>query len=534
MTVSPRKRRVFLMLAVLLVVSVTALALVDYYWLNIYRYLDQPSYDPYAFRFSTLAGTSITNPTSLQFGPDGRLYVATRFGLIHRFTISRRGGSFAVTASEVISAIQEIPNHNDQGRPLPDLRERLVTGLLVAGDAGHPVLFVSSSDPRLDNADIDTNSGVISRLDWTDPGWRRTDLIRGIPRSRSDHAPNGLALDPTNNILYHSVGSNTNLGAPSSFFRLLPDYALSGAILAINLNRVGDVTYDLPTLDDPGRPGSPDAGDPFGGDGGLNQAFLDRKGPVALYATGLRNAYDLVLTPVGLFTIDNGPNDMYGGFPVNPDSPESVNRPSEGGVGQPDALHRILAPGCYLGHPNLTRTFLEVIPPAPEVGLTADPRQARYLTPGQEDGALATFEESTNGLAMYWPDKGPWPNTLLTVSLDRTLYLLTLDSSGHVLDGKRPLVFNFGGLPLDVWAQDPDSVFPHSIWVADHGEDAIYVLDPALTAPAERFVQFFRSQTMVVRRALTDAMAKTRAAYKMRRQRLPGVASPSRTGLPPK
>jgi hypothetical protein len=517
--VSPRTRYGLLILAALLALAVTGVALSDRYWLSV----DRPSYDPYALRLSTLAGASITNPTALQFGPDGRLSVATRFGLIHRFTIARRDGAFEVTASEVISAIQEIPNHTDQGQPLPGLRERLVTGMAVAGDADKPVLFVASSDPRLYNKDVDTNSGVISRLHWTGTGWRRTDLVRGIPRSRYDHAPNGLALDAANNILYHSVGANTNLGAPASPFFFLPEYALSGAILAIDLDQLGDATHDLPTLDDPDRPGSPDAGDPFGGNSGLNQAFLDPDGPVTLYTTGLRNAFDLVFTPLGLFTIDNGPNDMFGGFPVNAESPQSISQPSEGGLFQPDTLHRISGPGRYLGHPNLTRAFLAGIPSASKVGLAADPRQARYLNRGQEDGALATFEKSTNGLTMYWPEQGPWQNKLVTVSFDRTVYLLTLDPSGQALTGKQALVSHLGGIPLDVWAQNPDSVFPHSIWVADHGQDAIYVLEPASTAPADRVVQFFHTNALVARRYLAGAMARARAAYsKWRQQQQPG------------
>jgi glucose/arabinose dehydrogenase len=516
--ISSRTRRAVSILASMLVVAAAALALLDHYWSRVHRYLDQPAYDPYALRLSTLAGASIINPTALQFGPDGRLYVATRFGLIHRFTIARRDGAFAVTDSELIRAIQEIPNHTDQGQLLPDLRERLVTGLVVVGDATLPVLFVSSSDPRLDNPDVDTNSGVVSRLDWTETGWRRMDLVRGIPRSRYDHAPNGLALDPANNVLYLSVGANTNLGAPASLFHLLPEYALSGSILAIDLNRLGDATHDLPTLDDPDRPGFPDAGDPFGGNGGLNQAFLDPEGPVTLYTTGLRNAYDLVHTPIGLFTIDNGPNDTYGGFPVNPDSAQSANQPSEGGIFQPDTLHRISGPGRYLGQPNLTRAFLKGIPSAPKVGLAPDARQARYLNRGEEDGALATFGKSTNGLTMYWPEQGPWQNKFLTVSLDRAVYLLTIDPSGRVLTEKRVLVSYLGGMPLDVWAQSPDSVFPHSIWVADHGEDAIYVLEPALTAPTERVAQLFHSKIIVTKRALADAMARAQAAYNRWRQ----------------
>ena len=63
-----------------------------------------------------LEGSSSTNPTSLQFGPDRRLYVAQQSGLIKAYTITRRSpGSYVVTATETITAIQSIPNHNDDG-----------------------------------------------------------------------------------------------------------------------------------------------------------------------------------------------------------------------------------------------------------------------------------------------------------------------------------------------------------------------------------------------------------------------------------
>ena len=56
------------------------------------------------------------------------------------------------------------------------------------------------------------------------------DLVRGLPRSEENHASNGLALDPVNNKLYIAQGGNTNMGAPSNNFALLPEYALSAAI----------------------------------------------------------------------------------------------------------------------------------------------------------------------------------------------------------------------------------------------------------------------------------------------------------------
>ena len=73
---------------------------------------------------------------------------------------------------------------------------------------------------------------------------------------------------------------------------------------------------DLATIDDPTRPGSPDANDPFGGNNGLNQAIWDPTGPVQVHSPGYRNAYDVVLTQGGrLYTFDNGPNGGWGGLP---------------------------------------------------------------------------------------------------------------------------------------------------------------------------------------------------------------------------
>jgi hypothetical protein len=135
---------------------------------------------PVSFGASTLdlSDTELSQPTSLDFGPDGRLYVAERFGLIKAYAIERRGANDYVAASaEVITAINDLPNHNDDGSTAGAPTDRQVTGLVVTGTATHPVIYVSSNDPRaffspqLDRATIgDTNSGVVSKLVQVSPG----------------------------------------------------------------------------------------------------------------------------------------------------------------------------------------------------------------------------------------------------------------------------------------------------------------------------------------------------------------------------
>src|SRR5215218_5309928 len=89
-----------------------------------------------SFGRSTLHNETSTQPTSLQFGPDGRLYVAEQNGLIKIYTVKRNGANnYAVTATQTITKIKNIPNHNDNGTLNTAVTNRLVTGILVSGTA---------------------------------------------------------------------------------------------------------------------------------------------------------------------------------------------------------------------------------------------------------------------------------------------------------------------------------------------------------------------------------------------------------------
>ena len=195
---------------------------------------------------------------------------------------------------------------------------------------------------------------MISSLTWNGSSWQKLDLVRGLPRSEENHAANGMQLDPATNTLYVAQGGNTNKGAPSNNFALLPEFALSAAILSVDLDAIGNTTYDLPTLNDEDRAGTADANDPFGGNDGKNQAKLVPGGPVQVYAPGFRNPYDVVITQSGrMYTIDNGGNAGWGNFPVN-EGPQGncTNGPNEPGTTDQDSLHYIAGPGYYGGHPE--------------------------------------------------------------------------------------------------------------------------------------------------------------------------------------
>jgi glucose/arabinose dehydrogenase len=448
---------------------------------------DPPRTAGLRFAKGRVEGADTTKVTTVRFGPDGRLYVGQQTGIIRALTLERRGpASYRATATEVIGLLIDLPNHNDNGAENRAVVGRQLTGIEIAGTADQPVIYAVTTDPRIGggpsglDVPVDTNSGVLSRLTRDGAKWRRTDLVRGLPRSGENHAGNGLVLDRTGSRLYLAQGGNTNNGAPSKHFAFTPEYALSGAILSIDLAAIGDRTFDLPTLDDPARPGTADAGDPFGGAKGDNQARLAADGPVTVYAPGFRNPYDIVLTAAGrLYTIDNGANPNWGDIPRQAGG-RCTNEPRPGGKRQEDTLHHIAAAGYYGGHPNPTRANpANVFAGQSPVG-AAHAVECEFR-PGKRSGALTTFPASTNGLVEYRSQAfgGALAGDLLTASFDNRIYRLKLAPDGR-LSRKEILFEDVGQVPLDVTAQGDGDLFPGTIWAGNFADGSITVFEPEI------------------------------------------------------
>ncbi|MEO0697590.1 MAG: Ig-like domain-containing protein [Pseudomonadota bacterium] len=374
----------------------------------------------------TLEGANALNPTSLQFGPDGRLYVSQQNGIINIFDVSvDANGNWQASNQEKIFSINDMPNHNDDGSLNASLGKRQVTGISVEGTASEPTIYVTSSDPRIgggsssSDTDLDTNSGVISRLSWNaaTSTWDKVDLVIGLPRSEENHSLNGLEIRTESvevspgvfedrEIMYVTSGGNTNKGATSNNFAFLPEYYYAAAVLRVDLTQIEQIEadllaggglkggtayvdpyiYALPTLDDPTRPndaegndisagttGAADAeaGGTFGGNDARNQAKFDDGGPVQIYSPGYRNVYDIVITEAGnIYTFDNGPNNGWGDEPIDINnetvvdaSQVATNRPDTFGDPATDPTNNDGAPdglhlvteGYYGGHPNPIR-----------------------------------------------------------------------------------------------------------------------------------------------------------------------------------
>ncbi|MEO1064013.1 MAG: malectin domain-containing carbohydrate-binding protein [Actinomycetota bacterium] len=464
---------------------------------------------PISFSKSNLVGESSNNPTSLDWGPDGRLYVSQQNGNIYAYTVSRDGaapgsGTFSVTDTELITLVKDLPNHNDDGTLNTGQTNRQITGLTAEGTATNPVLYVSSSDPRIgaggsgNDVNLDTNSGVISRLTWNGTSWDLLNLVQGLPRSEENHSTNGLQLSDDGTTLYVQSGGHTNQGGKSNNFAFTPEYALSASILTVDLAAIGENTYNLPTLQTAGAVapgnivGNPD---PFGGQDGANMAIWDVAGPVDVFSTGWRNGYDLVLTVDGfLFATDNGPNGGWGGPPTG----EGVNNTCtdvEVGTGntQNDQLHYVPF-GYHAGHANPTQGNPTIFPGAVRGTTPFSLDQACDYVPAGTNGSpgpgggLAVISGSTNGITEYTASNfgGAMQGDLLMTTFGSSVYRAKRDGAGTGLvdlgdasvNGPEELFFSGLGGPLDIIASGDSDPFPGVIVVAEFGSDNLVFFEP--------------------------------------------------------
>jgi hypothetical protein len=276
--------------------------------------------------------------TSVAIGPDGKLYAATLNGEILRYPLNADG---TTGTAQSITSIQ-VANGGS----------RAIIGIAFdpAATASNLVLWVSNNAPSLDNAS--DWSGKITRL--SGPNLENvTDYVTNLPRSIRDHMTNSLAFGP-DGALYFPQGSNTAMGAPDNAWGNRAERQLTGAILRFDPSLVTSPPINVKTQD-----------------GGTYNPFA-AGAPLTIYASGTRNAYDLLWHSNGQLYVPTNGSAAGGNTPATPSTLPSAcsNRmddstngdytgPQVSGitnvsVAQNDFLFRVVR-GGYYGHPNPAR-----------------------------------------------------------------------------------------------------------------------------------------------------------------------------------
>lgn len=263
----------------------------------------------------------ISQVSSAALGPDGKYYFGTLSGVVHQIEVDKD--------LNVISSCQS---------------EAVGSGRVILGVAFNPTdrelkLYVSTSALYWGFGDNPMEqSWANGQIETFEPGCgclcKKDIVISGLPVSNHDHSVNGLEFTD-NGDLFILVGGSTNAGhnTPGNKLGGVDESPLSAACLFAKLSKGdsfdGAVTYDQ--YNDPGI---------------ANQVSgLD----VSVYASGLRNPVDLVLTTDGLlFATDNGDNAGFGDKSMSCTTQEALSISSQDEV-------NLLVNGGYYGHPNRNR-----------------------------------------------------------------------------------------------------------------------------------------------------------------------------------
>jgi glucose/arabinose dehydrogenase len=383
-----------------------------------------------SFQRGVLNG-AINHPTSLAFGPDGRLYVANET-TIQALTLDAEGTH--VTSTELVAS-------------------GLDNALGIAFDPTAPASPVTVYASRQDPTATAGFRGTISK--FTAPAWTREDVITGLPTSEPylNHMTNGIAFDSQGRLfIAQGSGSNAGLAAPGGVQTYWPETPLSGAILVADIHAAGfdgAITYN---------PSGPPA------DYNVDQTG----GEVQVFAPGLRNPYDLVLHSNGhIYATDNGPMSDVTSLTCSQDG---------GSVNQSDELN-LIEEGNYYGFPNRNR------------GRT-DPRQCTYHAPSQASTAdftapiaILPAHCSCDGMAEYTSDAfgGAMQGDLIFAQFQ--LFPGGIGRAVLSADGTAVTVSTLASgydMPLDVTV-GPTGI----IYVAEYGEHISYLEPQSATATAQ-------------------------------------------------
>ncbi|MFC5537790.1 choice-of-anchor D domain-containing protein, partial [Rhodocytophaga aerolata] len=312
---------------------------------------NEPAELPVAFKPEPVPGTQNKKYTSVTFGPDGKFYALRLDGTIERYTRDLSTGQ--------LSGMQEIKTL------VTKYGNRSAIGLTFdpTSTAQNLIAWVSHCSSGLVNApEFDGNLSKLSGLNLE----AEQLVLTKLPRSKKDHLVNSIAFkagEPT--MLYFNQGSNSSMGAYDESWQR-NESLLAGAILRLDLNKLQGLPLPLnvQTTSNQALINAAPANSITFSDGTYNPYASNS--PLTIYASGVRNSYDLVWHSNGHMYVPANGSAAGGNSPASvagtrrPDGSfySGPQVPATTGIQvQGDWLFRVnpLKPVGYFGHPNPLR-----------------------------------------------------------------------------------------------------------------------------------------------------------------------------------
>ncbi|MBT2159755.1 c-type cytochrome [Zobellia barbeyronii] len=305
------------------------------------------------FQKIALGNTVQGQYTSLVIGPDNKLYAGAIDGKIKRFVIRPNGD---LSLEHIFKPFGE--------------ESKLTIGLAFdpASTADSLIVWNTYSETNSSWASFHNAEQEIDKSKWagsmnrlqldakTDRILESEHILKGLPCFGPNHEnfPNSIVFGP-DGMLYFAQGANTGMGWCDCEENQEPsrEALLSGALLCLDTGKLPSILpIDVKTYD-----------------GGGSYDPYDKEKPLSIYATGIRNAYDIVWHSNGqLYATVNssggnentptsdqqspyyirpfskikytGPNNIPAVFGAQPDQDDFMVRVEKGG---------------YYGHPNPLR-----------------------------------------------------------------------------------------------------------------------------------------------------------------------------------
>ena len=408
------------------------------------------------------AGASPGNYSSLEVGPDGKLYGSTINGNLLRWDINPDG---TLSNQETIIS----------------LSGRAVVGMThdPNSTAANPIVWISHATFGFSN--MPDWGSKISKVTNINTNPTVQDVVVDLPRSAKDHLSNSLTFK--DGMLYLIQGSNSAMGAPDGAWSNRPERALNAAVIQIDVNAISG-TLNVKTED-----------------GGTYDPFAENA-PVTVWASGIRNAYDLVWHSNGSLYVPTNGSASGGNSPGTPNPlPDICNEridglPYTGGSvpaansieTQNDYLFRA-EQGGYYGHPNPTRC--EWVLNGGNPTSSTDPAQVnKYPVGVQPDPNYRGFafdfgkSQSPNGVIEYQNNAfgGALQGQLIVTRYSSGNDLIVLEPNNLDGTGNGDIqnavtgIDGFTGLsnPLDL----TEDVTTGNIYVSEYGSNQLTLLRP--------------------------------------------------------